>query len=237
VAHYLVLFFCVWCLYTGDRLIDVLRIRAGDPSPGLKTERHRFISRLPGLFGSLFFFSGFLGGLLGITQMERPIFGAGLIVLVGAVAYFLTFVSPLGGKKPLPGKEVAGGLLFAAGTTLPVFADYDGSLSVIPSFAIFAGLCALNLLMIASREGDLPGGRAFGWLLGLLGAGLTLTASGFAIFGTETELQPLFLFQALAGAALTILQLSRNATSQEAFRVFADLVLLTPLIPVARLIA
>ncbi len=240
LPHYLVLFFCVWCLYTADRLLDAAKLRAGDPAPGLRTHRHAFMRRHARLFAVLWFFVAFIGGLLALNQLERPVVGAGLIVAVGAVAYFLTFVAPLGGKRPLPGKELAGGILFAAGTTVPVFADYAGELPVVPPFAIFAGLCALNLLMIASHEGDLPGGRGFSRLLVALGVGVALMAAGLALFGTTVEsapsLRPLYFVQALAAAALVILQSARSATSREAFRLLADVALLTPLLPVAALL-
>lgn len=239
LPHYLVLFACVWCLYTADRLLDVAKLRAGDPSPGLQTHRHQFMRRHARLFAALWFFVAFIGGLLALNQLERPVVGAGLIVAVGAVAYFLTFVAPLGGKRPLPGKEPAGGILFAAGTTVPVFADYSGELRVVVPFAIFAGLCALNLLMIASREGDLPGGKAFSGFLVALGISLALGAAGFALVGTTTEtaphLRPLFFVEALAAVALTILQLARPAMSREAFRLLADVALLTPWIPLGTL--
>ena len=235
--HYLVLFLCVWCLYIADRLLDAAKLKAGDPSPGLRTHRHHFMYRNRRLFALLWFFLAFIGGLFAISQLERPIFGAGLIVFVGAAAYFLTFVAPLGNKKPLPGKEIAGGLLFAAGTTVPVFADYSGELPVVLPFAIFAGLCALNLLLIASREGDLPQSRGFsGFVIGL-GIALALAAAGLALFGTNAEtapfLRPLFFVESLAAMAMTILQFARPATTRDSFRVLADVALLTPLIPVA----
>ena len=237
MPHYLVLFFCVWCLYTADRLLDAAKLRAGDPSPGLQTHRHHFMRRHSRLFAALWFFLAFIGGLLAITQLERPVFGAGLIVFVGAGAYFLTFVAPLGNKKPLPGKELAGGILFAAGSTVPVFADYSGKLPMVPAFAIYAALCGLNLLMIASREGDLPTHRKFSAFLVALGVALGLTAAGFAILGTNAvtapALRPLYFVEALAAAALAILQAARPATTRDAFRVLADVALLTPLIPVA----
>lgn len=233
--HHVVLFLAVWCLYTADRLIDVFRIRAGDPSPGLQTQRHAFMKRHRRVFALLFFFVAFIGFVFAISQLDRPIFGAGLIVLVGAFAYAMTFVAPLGGKKPLPGKEIAGGLLFAAGTTIPVFADYSGTLPVVPAFGLYAALCGLNLLMIASREGDLPAGPRFRGLLLTLGVLLTATATGFALFGVTLEslshLRPLYAVVALSGAALTILQFLQRTTSRDGFRVLADVALLAPLLP------
>lgn len=240
IAHFVVLFFCVWCLYTTDRLIDAMKLKAGDVSPGLQTHRHHFMWRRARLFAFLLFFVGFIGAFLAVTHMERPIFGAGMMVMVAAVAYFGAFVSPLGNKKPLPGKEVAGGILFAAGTTLPVFADYSGTLPVIPAVALFGALCALNLLMIASNEGDLPSGRWFRWLLILAGIALVMTAVGFAIFGTTVAtapmLRPLYFLVALSAGALTILQAARDSASRDAFRVLADVALLTPLVPAAWLL-
>lgn len=234
-THYVVLFFAVWCLYTADRLIDVFRIKAGDPSPGLRTRRHAFMMRHRRLFAALFFFVGFVGAVLTITQLQRPVVGAGLIVMVGAFAYAMSFVAPLGSKKPLPGKEIAGGLLFAAGTTVPVFADYSGELPVIPAFVLYAALCGLNLLLIASKEGDLPAGPRFGAFLIVLGVGLAGTAIGFAILGTTVEtapfLRPLYAMVALSSAALVILQAYRRSASHDAFRVFADVALLVPVLP------
>ena len=234
-THYVVLFFAVWCLYTADRLVDVFRIKAGDPSPGLRTRRHAFMMRHRRLFAALFFFVGFAGAVLTITQLQRPVVGAGLIVLIGAFAYAMTFVAPLGGKKPLPGKEIAGGLLFAAGTTVPVFADYSGNLPVIPAFALYAALCGLNLLLIASKEGDLPSGPRFGAFLLVLGVGLTGAAMAFALLGTTVDtapfLRPLYAVVALSSAALVILQAGRRSASDDAFRVLADVALLMPILP------
>jgi hypothetical protein len=233
---YLVMFLAVWCLYAGDRVIDALKLRAGDLSPGLQTTRHGFMRGRIRLFAVLIFFAALIGGLVAISSLERPIFGAGLIVATGAMAYFGAFVSPLGGKKPLPGKELAGGLLIAAGITVPVFADYSGTLPVVPAFGLFAGVCGLNCLMISARDGDLPQGRAMAAVLTVLGIGLALAAAGFAVYGTTVEtapvLRPLYFSLALSGAALTILHLCRRATGRDAFRVLADVALLTPLIPI-----
>lgn len=232
---FLVLFLAVWCLYAGDRILDALKRRAGDPSPGLQTPRHAFMGRHLRLFAVLIFFAAFIGVLVAITRLERPIFGAGLIVATGAVAYFGAFVAPIGGNRPLPGKSLAAGLLIAAGITVPIFADYSGKLPVEPVFALFAGICALNILAISARDGDLEGRRLAAGLVTPLGIALTLAAAGYALFGTTVEtapaLRPLLFSLSLAGAALTILHVNRRSIGQDAFRVLADVALLTPLIP------
>lgn len=234
-AGFGILFLVVWGLYAGDRVLDVLKLRAGDRSPGLQTPRHAFTRRHFRWFAVLAVGAALIGGIAALTALERPVLGAGLIVATGALAYFGAFVAPLGGKRPLPGKEPAAGMLIAAGVTVPVFSDYAGSLPVLPAYALFAGACTLNLLLIASRDGDLPPGRAFDVLLTVLGLGLALTAGGFALWGTTTEtapaLRPLYFSLALTGAALTILQRCRRSLSGDAFRVLADVALLTPLIP------
>ncbi|MCB1090214.1 MAG: hypothetical protein KDL87_01695 [Verrucomicrobiae bacterium] len=232
---YVVLFLAVWSLYLVDRLVDSLKLRAGDPSPGLKTSRHGFMARHSRWFLIITILAVLVGGVLALTQLERPILSAGVIVAVGAAAYFGAFVSPLGGKKPLPGKELAAGILIAAGITVPVFADYSGALPVEPAFALFAGLCSLNCLMIASKDGDLPGGSGFHGLLTGFGIAVVLTAAGLALIGVGTEpaptLRTLYLGEAISGVALVVLQFAKQAASRDAFRVLADVALLAVLIP------
>lgn len=227
-AAYAVLFLVTWSLYVGDRLIDALKRRAGDPSPGLRSARHDFAVDHPGWLALIGLLAGMAGLGIALSALERPILAAGAIVGVGAMAYFGAFVAPLGGKRPLPGKELAGGLLIAAGITVPVFADYSGSLPVEPSFALFAGLCALNCLMLNVRDGDqqLPL-----WLPVLLGLMLAVGAGYLA--WVDPALRQLSVCIALSAGLLTLLQLNDRRVGRGIFHVLADLLMLTPLIFVA----
>ena len=114
--------------------------------------------------------------------------------LAALCAFYLFVNHSLGGKwRPLPVKEKAIGILFAAGTTLGVI----GQLPVLTvSFGVavllFAILCTFNCLSIAAweRELDAAQGKATfmtGWpmaarALTTIGSGLTLVALGFGVF-------------------------------------------------------
>lgn len=222
---YAALFLITWSLYVGDRLIDALKRQAGDPSPGLRSARHDFTGKhwrwlVP--MGLLAAMSGFG---IALSSLERPILAAGAMIGIGALAYFGAFVAPLGGKRPLPGKELAGGLLIAAGVTVPVFADYSGTLPVVPVFASFAGLCALNCLSLNSRDGDLPLPI---WLTLILGVMLTLASAYLA--WTEPALRLLLVSVSLSAGLLTLLPMAGRRLGRETFHALADLLMLTPLI-------
>jgi hypothetical protein len=149
----------VWLIYMVDRLLDGWG--SGDLR-GLQT-RHRFCAEHRGIV------LGLAGGgvlttlwlvLSGVTTAAMD---AGL-ALSGVLAGYMVcihFWRRIGGdplSRLLP-KEIAVGLLFAAGTSLPVWSTRETvTWHALASWLLFGGVCALNCVSIQCWES--AGGRS-----------------------------------------------------------------------------
>ena len=169
-------------------------------------------------------------------DLQMLLLGGTLAVLC---ALYLFANHSLGGKwRPLPVKEKAIGILFAAGTTLGVVAQLPGlTISFGIAVLLFAILCTYNCLSIAAweRELDAAQGKASfmtGWpmaarALKAIGYGLCLAALGFAVFWRFAF--PLWM--CIAASAFLLVRLNLAGSFLRDHRTaLADLVMLTPLL-------
>ncbi len=228
------LFLTAWLIYLGDRFADTLRLPLAAP----RSERHRFCQdhRRGWWVAIVVIFLLDAGLALQALDLQMLILGATLATIC-AVYLFLNHL--LGGKwRPVPMKEKAVGVLFAAGTTLGVVGQLPG-LTISFAFAVvlFALLCTLNCLCIASWERELDaaqGKSSFltGWpafARTLKPLGLTLTAAALVLAVVWRFAAPLWV--CLAVSTLLLLRLhSATSLPRDNRTALADLVLLTPLL-------
>ena len=166
-----------------------------------------------------------------------------LLLLGGTLAaicgLYLLINHSLGGRwRPLPVKEKAVGILFAAGTTLGVMGQLPGlTISFGVAVTLFAILCTFNCLSIAAWERELDAAQgkasfltswpAFARLFQPIGYTIALAAVVFAIFWRFAI--PLWL--CLGASALLLVRLNVSEYLPRDNRTaLADLVLLTPLL-------
>ena len=153
------LFLTAWLIYLADRFADTIKLPPGSPI----SLRHRFCrEHMIGWWVAIVVIF-FLDVVLALRSLDLQMLLLGG-TLAALCAFYLFVNHSLGGKwRPLPVKEKAIGILFAAGTTLGVV----GQLPVLTvSFGVavllFAILCTFNCLSIAAweRELDVAQGKA-----------------------------------------------------------------------------
>ena len=237
----LILGAAVWLAYSADRCFDARRADADS----LVTRRHRFASRhARTVFG--------IGCLLlpaiialAVRSLDPRLLRSGWW-LAGAVLGYVLFVQWLGRRCRAWPKELAVGVLFAAGVAwFPIglaLAEAPEPASLRVTFlgaGAFAGLCMLNCLAISRFEyaQDRRRGEA-GWLdFGRLGrivpaAGLGLAALALVGCGFAPNPGAATLFASIAASALALLALDRFSSrfESETLRLLADVALLSPVL-------
>jgi hypothetical protein len=226
----LLLSLAVWVIYTGDRVLDGAVAKLGTPLQ----ERHLSCARHRKLF--IVLLSSAIVAILWLlaNRATKPEDWAGMKLGVIVGAYMLGIHAGSGFLARIIPKEIAVGVLFAAGTTLPVWSRYAGfSANFCFCLSLFAALCSLNCLSIERWEShpstdDVENSRppfvAWG------SAHLNAIAATLAMFA----LLPIFIFHAhetyfpeylaifIAAILLYLLNLNRRLFSPPALRVLAD---------------
>lgn len=228
-----VLALVVWVIYLADRLLDGFSVA----DKRLLKERHRFCQRHRAAVSAL----GIIGALAGTWLAYEGLNAADVrsgIILGGFVGAYMLCVH-LGGPAALRifPKEIAVGVLFAAGTALPIFSQpkafsWDG----LYSWLLFALVCVLNCVAIERWEDELVANataKERPHVVRWVDSRIAIFATGTALLG----IAGLWLLRsdsnaiAAAGtAALLILLLNsiRTRLSGHAVRVLADAALLIP---------
>jgi hypothetical protein len=230
----LLLFLTAWLIYLADRFADTIKLPAESPI----SLRHRFCREhmIGWWIAVVVIFIVDLSLALRTLDLQMLLLGGTLAAICGL---YLFVNHSLGGRwRPIPMKEKAIGILFAAGTTLGVVGELPGL--TIPfgvAVVLFAILCTYNCLSIAAweRELDAAQGKASfmtSWpvaarALKIIGYGIALFAVGCAIFWRFAW--PLWF--CLAASALLLVRLNLTGRLPRDNRTaLADLVLLTPLL-------
>jgi hypothetical protein len=228
------LFLTAWLIYLGDRFADSIRLPAGSP----RSERHQFCQdHMVGWWIAIVVIF-VVDVALALRSLDLQMFFLGGTLAVVCAAYlFLNHL--LGGQwRPVPMKEKAVGVLFASGTTLAVVGVLPG-LTISFAFAVvlFAMLCTLNCLCIASWERDLDAAQGKTSLLtGWPAVARVLRPFGLFIVAVSLVLAIAWRFAAplwicLASSALLLIWLhNANRLRRDNRTALADLVLLTPLL-------
>jgi hypothetical protein len=228
------LFLTAWLIYLGDRFADTIKLPAGAPI----SLRHAFCREHMAAWWVAVVVIFLVDLLLAVRTLDLQMLLLG--GTLGAVCALYLFINhSLGGKwRPLPMKEKAIGILFAAGTTLAVVGQLPGlTISFGVAVLLFAILCTYNCLSIAAweRELDAAQGKASfltAWpavadALRPIGYATALATLVFAIFWRFAF--PLGL--CLLASALLLVWLNRApGLARDSRTALADLVLLTPLV-------
>ncbi len=242
------MFVAVWMLYAADRLLDARPLPGGQAPPELE-ERHRFHHRHRRAFLILIAISAcVLVALLRTIDPHAMRLYTLLATLLGA--WFLIIHA-----RPLPGdgshrlpKELAVGIFFPAAVFIPTVARLPQlRLDLLPIALLLAATCSLNCLFLYAWEHPGPRTRAHWstrWATHHLVA-LTWTVAALSLFlilisplltaSAQLHRGTTVLTTCILASALLLLLLHhlRNRLPPLHLRALADLVLLTPLIPLA----
>jgi hypothetical protein len=232
----LALFLTAWLIYLADRLADSISLKPDFPR-SLRQQfclRHRKVWVATGVL-----VAGFDAYVIWrTTALETFLVGA----VVGSLALiYLVINHPLGLIwRSLPAKELVIGVLFTAGTLVALTpALHSVTKSFVAPALAFALLCALNCISIAQWEQDLD--RVQGkvsiatrhpGIARLSGAMcLCLAIASVPIATAGPRLIPLIASLSLSAAFLAWLNSSHGRINRDQRTALADLVLLTPIIP------
>ena len=229
------LFLTAWLIYLADRLADASVLKAELP----RSLRQAFCLRHREIWISALLLIGGFDLYVIWRSVAAGTFFAGAVVGILALIY-LALNHPRGLIwRSLPIKEVAIGLLFTAGTLvalLPVPAPSGGAF--IACGLVFACLCSLNCISIASWERELD--RAQGkisvatchprFVRHARKVGASLAFISLVMASIYRPAAPIFGCVAASALLLALLDtLAKPGVDQRT--AMADLVLLTPIIP------
>ena len=241
------MFVAVWMLYAADRLLDGRLLDArplptGQSPPELE-ERHRFHHRHRRAFLTLIAIAAIvLTALLRSIDPHAMRLYSLLATLLGA--WFLIIHA-----RPLPGdgahrlpKELAVGIFFPAAVFIPTVARLPQlRLDLLPIALLLAATCSLNCLYLYAWEHPTHHTQAHWstrWATHHLVA-LTWTVAGlsliYCLLSTPILSPRSALTTCILASSLLLLVLHhlRNRIAAVHLRALADLVLLTPLLPLA----
>jgi hypothetical protein len=248
------LFLTAWLIYLADRFADASNLKPGSP----RSLRQEFCLRYREFWiATLALVAGFDAYVIWrTTALQTFLVGA----IVGTLALvYLVVNHPLGLIwRSLPAKELAIGTLFAAGTVVALLPHIPSAPGFVFAAIGFAALCSLNCISIAGWERELdraqqkvsiatrhPGIARY---VGAICLPLALAAFGLAI-GFRSAAP---IFACIGGSALLLRWLNassgieegrftnrplrfanRRSLGADERTALADLVLLTPLVPLA----
>ena len=228
------LFLTAWLIYLADRLADSVSLKPNAPR-SLRQEfclRHREI-----WIATIVLVAGFDAYVIWRTTAV-PTFLLG--VAVGSLALlYLVINHPLGLIwRSLPAKELVIGSLFTAGTLVALTPAIPSMTSPFVAAALaFAALCALNCISIARWEWRLD--RAQGKVsivtrhptIATLVNKICATLAFVALALTIVFQSAAGIFVCIGISALLLMWLNTSMLNRDARTALADLVLLTPIIP------
>jgi hypothetical protein len=236
------MFVAVWMLYAADRLLDARPLPGGQSPPELE-ERHRFHHRHRRAFLIGIAISAcVLAVMLRASDPHAMRLYTLLATLLGA--WFLIIHA-----RPLPGegahrlpKELAVGIFFPAAVFIPTVARLPQlRLDLLPVALLLAATCSLNCLFLYAWEHPGPRMRAHWstrWATSHLVA-LTATVATlslvYCLLSTPVLSPRSVLTSCILASSLLLLLLHhlRGRLQPVHLRALADLVLLTPIIPLA----
>lgn len=233
------MFVAVWMLYAADRLLDARPLPGGQSPPELE-ERHRFHHRHRRTFLILIALSAFV--LIALLRNIDP-HALRIYTLLATLlaAYFLIIHARADNAHRLP-KELAVGIFFPAAVFIPTVARLPQlRLDLLPVAFLLAATCSLNCLFLYAWEHPHQRAQAHWstrWATRHL-VTLTWTVAAlsliYCLLSTRLITRPYALPSCILASSLLLLLLHhlRNRLQPLHLRALADLVLLTPLIPLA----
>jgi hypothetical protein len=216
----------VWLIYLGDRVLDGWRVHDSE----VLRERHIFCAKHRAILLATAAVALLAAVWLACNALKVREAKAGLVICACVGIYMICVHA--GGEtieRILP-KEILVGLIFAAGTALPIWSEGGFPRRALLSWALFGLLCALNCLAIECWEnrGSLASpildwvDRRIAWIAVALAsvaevAHFSLGTSGI-IAGTI----------AAAAGLILVLDRLRGALPTGALRVLVDAALVVP---------
>jgi hypothetical protein len=228
------MFIAVWMIYAADRLLDARSLDTCTLCHGLE-ERHRFHhAHRGGFLAAIGVASLTLLYLLHRLEVRAMVLYVLLATLLGV--WMLIIHARAQADQRLP-KEIAVALFFPAAVFIPTVARNPAlRLTLLPVAVLFAGVCALNCLLLYAWEHPADRTTAHAttrWATQHLGAVAIALIVGAAIEAALHHTRPA-LACGLSVLLLCCLHRTRNRMSAIHLRAAADLALLTPLLWLAR---
>lgn len=230
------LFLTAWLIYLADRLADASSLKAESP----RSLRQNFCLRHREIWISALLLIGGFDLYVIWRSIDAGTFFAGAVVGVLALIY-LALNYPRGLIwRSLPAKEISIGLLFTAGTLVALLPSAPplGAPFLACGLA-YACLCSLNCISIARWERHLDRAQGkvsvatlhpgFARRAGTICAGLALVSFGIAII--QRPAAPVFGCVGVSALLLALLDIVAGRLGNDQRTAMADLVLLTPVIP------
>jgi hypothetical protein len=253
LGNAIALFLTAWLIYLADRLADASSLQPGSP----RSLRQQFCLRHREIWiSALLLIAGFDLYLIW-RSIAAATFFAGSVVGILALIY-LVMNHPRGLVwRSLPAKEVAIGLLFSAGTLVALLPAFRAArMPFVASAIVFAALCSLNCISIAYWEQELDRAQGkvsvatrhpgFARQIGKICVGLALASLAMTVVLRAGA--PIFACVNISALLLGWLNVSapikegrfqnrprrfvkRRSLETDHRCALADLVLLTPIIP------
>ena len=229
------LFLTAWLIYLADRFGDCVAIDRQRAT----SYRQRFCLKYrPAWIVAVFGVAA--ADLLVITTiLDHDVIRFAVPIALLALAYLFLNQRRPGLWRVLPVKEITVGVLFAAGTLVPVAPHL--SRSAIWPWLLFAALCSLNCISIAVSERWLDSAQqrvsiatAFPRVgATVLPALLLLAGLSFALIRSDAAGGPIYICVGTSAALLALTHLFRRRIHADVRTALADLVLLTPAVLLA----
>lgn len=170
-----------------------------------------------------------------LRQLGRDALLVGLVIGVPATAYLLVNQLRPQVWRVIPAKEAAIGVLFAAGTMVPIASRLPPAAAL--PWLVFAALCTANCISIAVWERWLDDAqrrisvatvfpRVGGFVLPVL---VLLASASFALSQAAGVARPIYLCVGASSSLLAFSHLFRRRIQSDVRTALADLALLTPL--------
>ena len=224
------LFLTAWVIYLADRFGDSVSIDLRRAT----SFRQRFCvrHRRAWMFGTAVV--GVADVAVVVALLGREALGYGAVVGVMALVYLLTNQLRPAVWRLVPAKELAIGVLFAAGTVVPIAAHL--SFPAVAPWVLFAALCTMNCVSIAVWERwlDIAQQRISiatvfpGVGVLVLPALLLLAAWSFFAWRGLAGSSPVYMCVAASAVLLALTHTFRRRIQADVRTALADLVLLTP---------
>lgn len=219
-----------WLIYLGDRLSDCVAVDIRRAA----SFRQRFCVKHRRSWLAVIGVVAVADAAVVATQLGSGVLKIGAAVALLAVVYLLTNQLRPGAWRVLPAKEFAIGVLFAAGTVVPI-ALYLPRAAVLP-WLLLAALCTMNCVSIAVWERWLDDAQqrisiatAFPRVSGLvLPALLVLAVVSFVVAQTTTAAEAIYVCISISAGLLALTHVFRRRIQSDVRTALADLVLLTP---------
>jgi hypothetical protein len=232
---HLILGLSTWCIYLGDRMVDVAR----NPQP-TSTSRHRFTQLHIRKLIPLLIIVSACNLILIIKYLPQNLLISGCITLVLVAIYYLIRLTRLKNIITIVPREVMCGMLFALGCAIAPHAYSTIPWSHTPSLIIpiitFGIVCSASCILISIWEKEADGAAGDSSIITThsnfipyIATSLTCLAVISVTLAYFFYWQP-FLAVALSAILLRLTLRYEDRISPIHLRVLADTVLITPLL-------